>query len=132
MADTADNQKYTVDDITRLAAEVDDPRLVDALADAATVLRGLSADDKLDRDKLIHEMADRHYGAFWSYRAKAAEMDRGARRYQASARWREQHHDCLRLPAELRGTPEEYVWRVLKATEKFPGADRLRKILANR
>ena len=50
MADTADNSKYTVDDIIRLAAEVDDPRLADALAYVAEVLRGLSDDD--DRDSV--------------------------------------------------------------------------------
>lgn len=46
----ADNSKYTVDDIIRLAAEVDDPCLADALAETATVLRRLSDDD--DRDSV--------------------------------------------------------------------------------
>ncbi len=50
MADPADNLKYTVDDIIRLAGEVDDPCQAAALADAATALRELSADD--DRDSV--------------------------------------------------------------------------------
>ena len=50
MAEPADNSKYTVDDIIRLAAETDDPRQAAVLAETATVLRGLSADD--DRDSV--------------------------------------------------------------------------------
>ena len=128
MADGHQDLKTDAARLERLADETGDKRL----ADAATALRELTADDELDRDRLIHEMAERHFSAFWSYRAKAVEIDRAARRYLASARWREQHLDCLRLPEELCGTPEEMVWRVLKATGKFPGDDRLRKILANR
>lgn len=130
MAEPAHDQKFDADDLDRLAGEVDDPCQAAALAEAATALRELSADDEFDRDRLIYEMADRHFRAFWSYRAKAAEMDRIARRYQAGARW-PTHRKRLRLPDELRGTPEEYCWRVMKATGKFPGHERIRQILGN-
>ncbi len=130
MVDPADAIKFNAADLDRLAAEVDDPRRAAALADAAEALRELSADDVVDRDGLIREMADRHFGTFWSYRAKAAEMDRAARRYLAGARWRA-HRKRLTLPDELRGTPQEFVWRVMKANGKFPGPVRLRQILPN-
>lgn len=50
MAELADDTKYNPDDLDRLAAEVDDPCQAAALAETATVLRGLSDDD--DRDSV--------------------------------------------------------------------------------
>ena len=87
----------------------------------------LHGEARAERDRLIIEFADRYATHLESARAKAALLDKIARRYRAG-RWRF-HRDRLRLPDELRKQPQRFVWLVLKADGDFPGYEKIRKLL---
>ena len=88
---------------------------------------GLHRKARAERDRLIVEFANQYAAHLESARAKAALLDQIARRYQGG-RWR-YHRDRLRLPVELHGHPERFVWTILKTLGEFPGYEKIRKIL---
>ena len=84
-------------------------------------------DARIESENLIIAMAEKFAAHLVSARAKATLIAKIARRYEASG-WRF-HRDKLRLPDELRETPERFVWTVLKTLGEFPGYEKIRKIL---
>lgn len=88
---------------------------------------GFRREARAECDRLVIEMASLYATHLESARGKAAYIDKIARRYQGG-RWRH-HRDRLRLPDELRGHPERFVWLVLKTLGEFPGHEKIRKIL---
>ena len=83
----------------------------------------------LDRDRLLLDLAARHFGALSSVRAKARAILTAARRYEVTG-W---HHDqhATTCPPHRIGKPEALIWQVLKASPGLPSDTVLRNLLAN-
>jgi hypothetical protein len=95
-------------------------RVVGSLAWAARPGRRLD-----HRDALIRALAERHYGG--TTRARAIAISRDVRRYETS-RWRFDRQWAI-CPRDIQGTLQGDIWRVLKASTRFPGQRQLQNIL---
>jgi len=134
MADPADNSKYTVDDIIRLAAEVDDPCQAAALAEAATALREMrEREDRLDDARHLHDLivdlAERAAGDVKSNRGKAKRLKSLGLEYDAGD-WQEHQHRST-TPPDL-SEIDELLWWIFSKAGAMPSRESLRKILAGR
>ena len=111
----------------RLPDEAGRRAIVEAVECSIERDAGLHRKARAERDRLIVEFANQYAAHLESARAKAAFISKIGRKYQAG-RWRF-HRDRLRLPDELRETPELFAWRVLKTSGEFPGYEKIRKLL---
>jgi hypothetical protein len=96
------------------------PEFVRRVAEAAMPGRRLDY-----RDDLIRELATMHYVG--STRARAVAMLADVRRYETT-RWRFDRRQVI-CPAEIEGTVQGAIWRVLKAAPRFPGQRQLQNII---
>lgn len=123
------NLAYDADGLAQLAEETGDYRF----KRAAEALRELHREDARRSSawpELVKLMATRFATDLRSTRAKAIRSDNLARHYTRGD-WL-QHRNRLRLPAEIKDTPAEIVWRIAKDRGCWPGFETVRKILAGR
>lgn len=126
---TAPNLAYDVEGLEQLAEETGDYRF----KRAAEALRELHREDARRSaawPDLVKLMATRFAADLRSTRAKAIRIDNLARHYTRGD-WL-LHRNRLRLPAEIKGTPGEIVWRIAKDRGCWPSVETVRKILDGR
>lgn len=114
--------------ILRAAGDDDAEIVADALVAfcefGADLRRSLNYDP---RDALICACARRFFSGL-TCNAAAAEIHRCLARYAASASFRVERN-ALECPRRHCDRPEEFLWRILKMSERIPGRRQLRRIL---
>lgn len=93
-------------------------------AGQATLKRGAVQ----ERDRLLVDLAARHFARLPSVRAQARAILTAARRYEVSGWLRDRNSVTNPRPPE---SVEAALWRILKALDTLPSDRHLRELLAN-
>lgn len=118
------------------AGRAPEPNAGRAIAEAARCYFGTPAGEAMrrrqatqERDRLLLDLAARHFNALPSVRAKARAVLTSGRRYEATGWLRERH--AIACPPHRIGKPEGHIWAALKACPDLPSDTLLRDLLAN-